>query len=82
MDKNICTVADINTQRTIIELADAFNVPVGPKFRAREKDGDEDTCDNYNHIFFNGEALVGCRRKKLGTKRVVSHKEFFKLMIG
>ena len=82
MTKNICTKAGIDTQRTIIELADAFNIPVGPKFRAREKDGDEEVCERYNNVFFNGTELVCCRNKKIGAKSVVSNKEFFKLMIG
>lgn len=82
MTKNICTNAATATQRTIIELADAFNIPVGRKFRAREKSGDEETCNRYNNVFFNGEELVCCRSKKVGGKKVVSHSEFFKLMIG
>ncbi len=82
MTKNICTKAGIDTQRTIIELADAFNIPVGPKFRSREKGGEAELCERYSNVYFNGEALVCCRNKKVGAKQVVSHKEFFKLMIG
>lgn len=78
--KNICTKAGINTQRTIIGLADAFNIPVGQKFRARVKDDDVDLCSRYNNVFFNGTELV-CSRK-VGTKAEISNKDFFQKMIS